>query len=162
MTVFRRCHTRRSAWADPLGCQWFGVEQHFSNRLSVILRNCLLQGCQKTSELQWCPAQSGPVVTCDLFSDAPAGCCTSIASSGGADFKTSLVGIGGADFWLGRLIAACMIDVGWQQGGVHLENGCLWLTQSCPLRRCESMARCSAQPSTPQACDCFQALPHET
>ena len=93
VTVFRRCHTRRSAWADPLGCQWFGVEQHFSNRLSVILRNCLLQGCQKTSELQWCPAQSGPVVTCDLFSDAPAACCTSIASSGGADFRPVWLGL---------------------------------------------------------------------
>ena len=41
----------------------------------------------------------------------------SIASSGGADFKTSLVGIGGADFWLGRPVAACTVGVGWQQGG---------------------------------------------
>ena len=41
----------------------------------------------------------------------------SIASSGGADFKTSLIGIGGADFWLGRLVAACTVDVGWQEDG---------------------------------------------
>ena len=42
----------------------------------------------------------------------------SIASSGGADFKTSLVGIGGADFWLGRLVAACTVGrwlaAGWR------------------------------------------------
>ena len=38
-------------------------------------------------------AQSGPVVTCDLFSDAPAGCCMSIASSGGADFRPVWLGL---------------------------------------------------------------------
>ena len=146
----------------PVGCQWFGVEQHFSNRHSVILRNCLLQGCQKTSELQWCPAQSGPAVTCDLFSDAPAGCCMSIASSGGADFRPVWLGLARLISGLGvrSRLARWMLSA--SRVALHLENGCLWLTQSCPLRRCESMARCSAQQSTPQACDCFQALPHET